>query len=120
MGCEKVAEQMYVNRLCKSRTTDQSSESVAIHPHLEEMVIDSGENRIDLVSTATGKRIRTFPTGAGSSLGRQVAFTECGEAVVGGSDHGIVYIFDRKNGDVIDHLPHGDSAHMAQTIAVSN
>lgn len=82
------------------------------------MLIDSGRNSFDLLDTSDGTQKRSFPTGTGCSYGRQVAFAECGEAVVGGSDHGVVYVFGLENGEVIDKLPHGDSGHLVQMIAV--
>jgi hypothetical protein len=36
---------------------------------------------------------------------------------VGGSDHGLVYVFDRKTGNVLDVLRHADQG-LVQTITV--
>ena len=48
---------------------------------------------------------------------KQVVFCEDHKAVVGGSDHGHVYVFDRRSGQTLDKLPHDDKG-MVQTIAV--
>jgi hypothetical protein len=39
------------------------------------------------------------------------------KVVVGGSDHGKVYVFDRRSGQNLDQLPHEDGG-MVQTISV--
>ncbi|KAG2358556.1 hypothetical protein BDR07DRAFT_1379317 [Suillus spraguei] len=47
---------------------------------------------------------------------KQVAFGEEGKVVVGGSDHGLVYIFDRKTGETLETLHHADTG-LVQTIS---
>jgi hypothetical protein len=43
------------------------------------------------------------------------------QVVVGGSDHGAVYVFDRKTAAVVQILPHSDwkMVQMVQTVTVS-
>ncbi|KAG0699826.1 WD40-repeat-containing domain protein [Suillus ampliporus] len=66
-----------------------------------------------------GEPVRTFATGLPSvSVPKQVAFGEDGKVVVGGSDHGLVYIFDRKTGETLQTLHHADTG-LVQTISVS-
>jgi WD40 repeat protein len=66
-----------------------------------------------------GEPVRTFVTALPSlSVPKQVAFGEEGKVVVGGSDTGLAYIFDRKTGQVLETLHHAD-AGLVQTIAVS-
>jgi hypothetical protein len=48
-----------------------------------------------------------------------VVFGEKGHVVVGGSDHGIVYVFDRMTGDKLAELRAADQG-MVQTVAVSH
>lgn len=65
-----------------------------------------------------GEPVRTFATAVPSiSVPKQVAFGEEGKIVVGGSDNGLVYIFDRKTGDILETLRHAD-AGLVQTITV--
>jgi hypothetical protein len=52
------------------------------------------------------------------SQAKQVAFAEEGRVVVGGSEHGVVYIFNRLSGLTLATLDHGSG--MVQTIAVSS
>ncbi|KAG1837941.1 hypothetical protein F4604DRAFT_1692017 [Suillus subluteus] len=64
-----------------------------------------------------GEPVRTFATGLPSmSVPKQVAFGEEGKVVVGGSDHGLVYIFDRKTGQTLETLHHTDTG-LVQTIS---
>ncbi|KAG1827997.1 hypothetical protein EV424DRAFT_1536998 [Suillus variegatus] len=52
------------------------------------------------------------------SVPKQVAFGEEGKVVVGGSDNGLVYVFDRKTGDIIETLHHADTdTGLVQTIS---
>jgi hypothetical protein len=57
----------------------------------------------------TGVPRRTYP--------KQVDFAEGSRVIVGGSDHSMVYIFDRKTGAVLQKLHHGRD-ELVQTIAV--
>lgn len=68
-----------------------------------------------------GEPVRTFATAVPSmSVPKQVAFGEEGKVVVGGSDNGLVYVFDRKTGDIIETLHHADTdTGLVQTISVS-
>ncbi|KAJ3874293.1 WD40-repeat-containing domain protein [Lentinula edodes] len=50
---------------------------------------------------------------------RQVCFAENGKSVVSGSDHGAVYVFERKKGELIDKL-HIGSSEWLQTVTVSD
>ena len=69
--------------------------------------IDSGNFVRTLV---TRDPIKTYPKG--------VAFANHGQAIVGGSDHGRAYIFERKSGRMITTLSHGNDEGV-QMIGVS-
>ena len=47
---------------------------------------------------------------------KQVAFGEDCQIIVGGSDHGAVYVFDRRMGQRLDILRHAETG-LVQTIA---
>ncbi|KAJ8581076.1 hypothetical protein M405DRAFT_847264 [Rhizopogon salebrosus TDB-379] len=56
-----------------------------------------------------GQPVRTFATAPPSvSVPKQVAFGEEGKVVMGGSDNGLIYIFDRKTGQTLETLHHAD------------
>jgi hypothetical protein len=62
--------------------------------------------------------VQTFITAPPSvSVPKQVAFGAKGRLVVGGSDNGLVYIFKRKSGKLLETLHHSN-AGLVQTIAV--
>ncbi|KAG1728480.1 WD40-repeat-containing domain protein [Suillus occidentalis] len=60
--------------------------------------------------------VRTFTTAVPSmSVPKQVAFGEEGRVVAGGSDNGLVYVFDRKAGELLETLHHANGG-LVQTI----
>jgi outer membrane protein assembly factor BamB len=62
-------------------------------------------NGFDLYNLDTAEFVRTFPTkDPKETYPKGVAFVDRARAVVGGSDHGLVYIFQRKTGHLIDTL----------------
>ncbi|KAI0652702.1 WD40 repeat-like protein [Trametes meyenii] len=62
---------------------------------------------------------RTFPTGQPTRfLPRQVAFVDDARAIVGGSDHGAVYVFERKTGAPLEVLRHAQQG-LVQTISTT-
>ena len=79
------------------------------------MVIDNGEG-FSTHHLWTGTYIRSFPTGKPTKrYPKQVAFGEHDSIIVGGSDHGAVYVFDHDTGGPLDHSDRG----LVQTITVS-
>ena len=67
----------------------------------------------------SGQLIKTFKTDPPNiPVPKQVAFGEEGKVVVGGSDNGCIYVFDRRTGELIKTLRHLGTA-LVQTIAVS-
>lgn len=88
-------------------------------PKHEVVLIDNVEDGFDIFELEKGTSIRSFPTGTPTRyLPRQVDFAERARAVVGGSDHGSVYVFDRKTGAPLDVLRHTEGG-LVQTVAVS-
>ena len=82
------------------------------------MVIDNGEG-FSTHHLRTGTYIRSFPTGKPTKrYPKQVAFGEHDSIIVGGSDHGAVYVFDHDTGGPLDLLRHSDRG-LVQTITVS-
>ncbi|KAG1720462.1 uncharacterized protein EDB91DRAFT_1064858, partial [Suillus paluster] len=62
--------------------------------------------------------VRTLMTAAPSvSVPKQVAFAAQGKLIVRGSDHGLVYVFERKSGKLFETLCHSNMG-LVQTIAV--
>jgi hypothetical protein len=71
-----------------------------------------------LFRLGTGARVRTYPVATTkTSRCRQISFTQDCSQIVTGSDHGIVYVFDRRSGVVVDELKM-DCDTWVQTITV--
>ena len=80
--------------------------------------MDNAINGFDLYHLDTGSFVRNFPTGMPTKRHpKQVEFGEDCRVVVRGSDHGLMYVFDRKTGNVLDVLCHADQG-LVQTITV--
>jgi outer membrane protein assembly factor BamB len=95
-----------------------NSGNVALSTRHNQFVVDNARNGFDLYQLDTATHIRTFPTGNPSRhLPKQVAFGEDSKVVVAGSDHGAVYVFDRKTGKPLEVLHHADKG-LVQTITV--
>lgn len=81
--------------------------------------IDDPCQGVGLFRLDTGTRIRTFPiTVTKSQRPRQVSFAEECSVIVSGSDHGVVYLFNRRSGDMLDELNIGTDEWI-QTVTVS-
>jgi WD40 repeat protein len=66
-----------------------------------------------------GQLIKTFKTDPPNiPIPKQVVFSEEGKVVVGGSNNGCIYVFDRCTGELIETL-HQSGTTLVQTIAVS-
>ena len=82
------------------------------------LLIDNVEEGYEVRTLDKGDCLRTFQiTFNGRKLPRQVAFAEDAKLVVGGSDHGRIYLFDRKSGDGHGYLKHSTSG-LVQTVTV--
>ncbi|KIO00337.1 hypothetical protein M404DRAFT_29718 [Pisolithus tinctorius Marx 270] len=94
--------------------------SAAVHLKKGLFVIDNATNGFTMYHLDGARSIRTFLTDLPPSLAvpKQVGFGEDAKVVIGGSDSGCVYIFDRKTGAGIETLRHTNST-LVQTIAVS-
>ncbi len=99
--------------------TSSCSANAAITDAKDIVGIDDPAEGVALVRLQDGARVRTFPVPVRKSCRpRQVAFAEEGKVVVCGSDHGKVYVFDRRTGGKIDEL-HVDQEDWVQTLTVS-
>ncbi len=87
------------------------------------MAIDNGETGFDVCDINKCGLTRHFPLKANSSNARlptQVAFAEGAGIIVGGSDHGVAYIFDRRSGAIVDTLYHAlDGDTFVRTVSAS-
>lgn len=83
-------------------------------------VVDNVGNGFDIYKLDSGHFVRTLVTREPiKTYPKGVSFANHCQAVVAGSDHGLVYILNRKTGRVIKTLKNGKGDGV-QTIAVSN
>lgn len=81
-------------------------------------MVDNATDGFTLYRLESGQLIRTFTMDPPNiSVPKQVSFGEDGKVVIGGSDNGLVYVFNRRTGEVIETLCHTAMA-LVQTIAV--
>ncbi|KAJ7768723.1 hypothetical protein DFH07DRAFT_954616 [Mycena maculata] len=100
--------------LTGSSEIDSSSEPWEIGVHIGDAAVDTRRMTVCIDDTEHGailyrlddhQRVKTFPVPVTQAKRpRQVRFLDDSRAIVIGSDHGIVYIFDRRTGDIIDKL----------------
>jgi len=82
-------------------------------------VVNNASTGFDVYKIDSSLFVHTLSTGVPKrTYLKRVAFVSKGHAVVGGSDHGKVYIFDRRTGKVITTLRHAKDGGV-ETIAVS-
>jgi hypothetical protein len=80
--------------------------------------LDDPLQGVGLYRLDSGARIRTYPVAAKKTpRPRQVTFAEDCSVILSGSDHGIVYIFDRRSGHTVDMLKAGDNRVQAMTVS---
>lgn len=80
-------------------------------------LIDNVMNGFSLHQLDDGACIRTYNTDPVKTFPKQVVFGEKATLVVGGSDAGIIYVFDKNEGTLKQELQHADKARV-QTVAV--
>ncbi|KAF8589291.1 hypothetical protein K439DRAFT_1612878 [Ramaria rubella] len=81
--------------------------SAAISNKHNQCVINNTTEGFNLYWLGNGAYIHTFNTGKPrQNVPKQVTFGEDGKAIVGGSDHGVAYIFDQVKGTNLDVLQH--------------
>lgn len=83
-----------------------------------QMVLDNTTDGFDLYQSDTMTKVRRFASGTlTKKYPRQVALAESGRVVVGGSDCGVIYLFDRRTGAPLDVLRHTERS-LIQAITV--
>jgi hypothetical protein len=104
-------------------TLTTSSGNVAYCSRRNEFVIDNVLDGFDLyrldLELGKAQSLRGFRISQSTvPVPKEVTFCEDDKVVIGGSDHGKVYAFDRRSGQKLDELPH-EGGGMVQTISVS-
>jgi hypothetical protein len=106
--------------IVKSGFSSCPSGDAAVNSRKGVFCIDEPGEGVALHRLDTGARIRTFPIAiTRSQRPRQVCFAEDCSVIVSGSDHGVVYIFDRRSGYKLDEL-RIDPSDWTQTVMVGS
>jgi hypothetical protein len=114
------------NRLCKCMIRHQQmyywpsfSGHAAVNQKRGVFIVDNATNGFTLYRLEGDEEpVWTFVIAAPSvSVPKQVAFRAEGRMIIGGSDHGSVYVFERKSGKLFETLCHSNTG-LVQTIAV--
>lgn len=86
------------------------------------IAFDNSIEGYSLHALGNGRPVRQYPTGTPKwTFPRQVMFGENGRVLVGGSENGVVYVFDRRTGSPLDLLRHSgnmDGIALVGTVAV--
>ncbi|KAI6031055.1 WD40-repeat-containing domain protein [Pisolithus microcarpus] len=94
-----------------------SSGSTAVNFKKGIFVVDNAADGFTMYRLESGQPVRTFTTNLASiPIPKQVAFGEESKVVIGGSDTGCVYVFNRRMGALIETLRHTNTT-LVQTIA---
>jgi len=96
--------------ICDDGTLTSPRGHIAYCARRGQFVMDNAIDGFDMFQLDGGvKLLRKFITKTVDvRTPKQVVFCEEGKALVGGSDHGLVYVFDRRSGEGIDEIPHAD------------
>ncbi|KAF9488640.1 hypothetical protein BDN71DRAFT_1402980, partial [Pleurotus eryngii] len=86
------------------------------------IAFDNSVEGYSLHALGNGRPVRQYPTGTPKwTFPCQVMFGENGRVLVGGSENGVVYVFDRRTGSPLDLLRHSrnrDGIALVGTVAV--
>lgn len=94
--------------------------NAAVDPDRKICVVDNVANGFDLYNLDGGHFVRGFQTrDAKRTYPKGVAFANNSRAIVGGSDHGKVYIFEQKTGRLLKTVTHSGVGGV-ETLAVGN
>ncbi|KAK7024249.1 hypothetical protein VNI00_016466 [Paramarasmius palmivorus] len=94
--------------ILKMRTTGCIIGSAVMNVQDDLLALDDAASGVALYKLSTSARIRTFPVPADARRSRNVGINDQNTSILSGSDHGIVYIFDRRTGNIRDTLPIGN------------
>ncbi|KAJ3979681.1 hypothetical protein F5890DRAFT_1634821 [Lentinula detonsa] len=94
-------------KVVKSKMTGTVIGHAAMNVKEDTLIIDDVSQGVAVFKLSTTDRLRTFNVPLATRRLRSVAFHDGNSAIISGSDHGKIYIFDRRTGDVIDTIDIG-------------
>ncbi|KIN98781.1 hypothetical protein M404DRAFT_156911 [Pisolithus tinctorius Marx 270] len=119
-GCDIIVFGMYdgdINNgmVIETRSTGMTTGSACVDKTGSLFIIDNAISGFSLHRLNDGSCIRTYDTKPLKTYPKQVAFVEDGTTIIGGSDNGLVYIFEMNTGTKQQVLQHSRTAR-TQTI----
>ncbi|KAF8580525.1 hypothetical protein K439DRAFT_1356777, partial [Ramaria rubella] len=106
-------------KIFSSKDTGKMIGHADISVKYNQFVVDNATDGFDIHQLDNGAHIHTLPTGIPKKrVPKQVTFGEDSQIIVGGSDHGIVYLFGRESGRLITTLNHSADKGLVQTVVV--
>lgn len=94
------------------------SGNAAVNARRGVFCVDDPFQGVALYRLDSGARVRTCEVRAKKTpRPRHVDFAEDCSMIISGSDHGVVYMFDRRTGQVIDKLKAGNSRIQAAMVS---
>jgi WD40 repeat protein len=82
-------------------------------------ILDDTSQGVALYKLSGSERVKTFAIDTNEQQSRNVCFHDGGKAIVTGSEHGDVYVFDRRTGEVNDIINVG-CKDWVQSVTVRN
>ena len=71
-----------------------------VNTNEDAIILDDVSQGVALYKLSVTDRLKTFPVPHTERRSRNVAFHDGGSTIISGSDHGKVYIFNRRTGDI--------------------
>ena len=94
-----------------------ASGHASVYSRRGKAVVDNTEDGFSIVGLSTASLILALPARVSRRVPKQVVWADNYKAVVGGSDHGKVYVYDAETARVMGALHH-DKDGLVQTVAV--
>ncbi|KAE9384686.1 hypothetical protein BT96DRAFT_841859, partial [Gymnopus androsaceus JB14] len=91
-------------KILKSKTTGMVIGHAVLNTKDDAIILDDVAQGVALMKLAGTERVKTFEVPGKQRRSRNVAFQDGTSTILVGSDHGNIYIFDRRSGDIIDTI----------------
>jgi hypothetical protein len=99
---------------------DISSGNAVLCPDSKYIFVTNLVDGVDQYTFPTLERVQTFSHNVVHNYPLQVATLQQASFVVAGGDNGFARIFERRNGQLLSQLKHGDDGDPVQVVAVSS
>ncbi|KAJ3964278.1 hypothetical protein EV361DRAFT_73339 [Lentinula raphanica] len=104
-------------KILKSKTTGIVIGHAILNTKDDALILDDVSEGVALFKMSGTERVKTFEDPHRERRSRNVAFLDGTSTIVSGSDHGAIYMFDRRTGEVTDRI-HVGIRDWVQSISV--